>query len=69
MKDTSIRFAGVNWASAAHAICLVDAGGTIVERFEVAHSARGLDELCRRLVRARVDRVAIERPTGRWSMP
>ena len=64
MKDTSIRFGGVDWASAAHAICVVDAEGTIVERFEVAHSARGLGELCRRLVRARVDRVAIERPDG-----
>ena len=64
MKDTTIRFAGVDWASAAHAVCVVDAEGTIVERFAVAHSARGPGELCRRLVRARVDRVAIERPDG-----
>jgi transposase len=64
MKDTTTCFAGVDWASATHAICVVDAEGTIVERFEVAHSARGLGELCRRLVRARVDRVAIARPDG-----
>jgi transposase len=64
MKDTTPRFAGVDWASAAHAVCVVDADGARVESFEVAHSARGLGELCRRLVRARVGRVAIERPDG-----
>ena len=47
MKDTTVRYAGVDWASTAHAICVVDAEGRIAERFEAAHSARGLDELCR----------------------
>jgi transposase len=64
MKDTTMRFAGVDWASAAHAVCVVDQDGQVAERFEVAHSARGLGELCRRLGRAGVARVAIERPDG-----
>ena len=64
MKDTAVRFAGVDWASAAHAICIVDGGGQIVERFEIAHSASDLAALCRRLRRAGVVRVAIERPDG-----
>jgi hypothetical protein len=42
MKDTTMRFAGVDWASAAHAVCVVDQDGQVAERFEVAHSAGGL---------------------------
>ena len=64
MKDTTVRFAGVDWASAAHAVCVVDEGGQIIERFEIAHSAQDLAVLCRRLHRAAVARVAIERPDG-----
>ena len=64
MKDTSIRYAGVDWASAAHAVCVVDEGGQIIERFEVAHRAADLAALCRRLHRAGVVRVGIERPDG-----
>lgn len=64
MKDTSIHYAGVDWASQAHAVCIVDHEGTILERFEVAHRAADLAGLCRRLHRAGVVRVAIERPDG-----
>jgi transposase len=64
MEDTTVRFAGVDWASAEHTICVVDEAGCIVDRFEVAHRAGALAAMCRRLVRARVGRVAIERPDG-----
>lgn len=64
MKDTTVRFAGVDWASASHAICIVGEGAEVVERFEVAHRAGDLTQMCRRLVRAGVGRVAIERPDG-----
>lgn len=64
MEDTTVRFAGVDWASAAHAVCIVDHNGQVVERFEVAHSASDLAKLCRRLGHAGVERVAIERPDG-----
>jgi len=56
--------AGLDWASEAHAICIVDAHGTIRESFSVAHDAKGLAELVRRLRRYPELRLAIERPDG-----
>jgi transposase len=64
MKDTTVRYAGVDWATQAHAVCVVDTDGRIAERFEIAHSAADLAVLCARLHRAGVGRVAIERPDG-----
>ena len=58
------RFAGVDWATDAHAVCVVDDRGAVVAEFDVAHSAFGLAGLRRRLVEASVRRVAIERPDG-----
>jgi transposase len=58
-------FIGVDWASATHAVCVVDAAGCVLERFEVAHDRDGLGELRRRLARRGEPlRIAIERPTG-----
>ena len=34
--------AGINWASADHVVCIVDAAGAVVSRFTVAHTAAGL---------------------------
>lgn len=62
--DSPTRYAGVDWASRAHAICVVDEHGTALDRFEVEHSEPGLRALGRRLARAGVARVAIERPDG-----
>ena len=58
-------FAGLDWAVHTHAVCVIDAAGNILERFEIAHDRDGLAELLRRLSRfgARV-RIAIERPSG-----
>ena len=58
-------FAGLDWAVHTHAVCLIDAAGKALERFEVAHDREGLAELMRRLGRfgARL-RIAIERPSG-----
>lgn len=56
--------AGLDWASAAHAICIVEARGPICESFSVAHSREGLAELVRRLRRYPDIAVAIERPDG-----
>jgi transposase len=64
MEDTTTRFAGVDWASAEHAVCVVDDGGAVIERFTVAHRAGELAAMCRRLCRHGVGRVAIERPDG-----
>jgi transposase len=42
--------AGIDWASADHAVCIVDAAGAVVSRFSVAHTAEGLKALVQRLV-------------------
>jgi transposase len=58
-------FVGLDWAVHSHAVCLIDAAGAVLERFEVAHDRDGLAELMRRLARwGRRLRVAIERPSG-----
>lgn len=58
------RFAGLDWASRIHAVCVIDAHGSVVLNFEANHDAAGLAELCRRLKAAHVIAVAIERPSG-----
>jgi transposase len=58
------RFAGVDWASEEHAICVVDEQGRIVEGRRYRHDEPGIRALCARLVRLHVARVAIERPDG-----
>lgn len=64
MNDPTIGYAGVDWATDAHAVCVVDGGGRVIIEFDVAHTADGLTELCRRVERAGARRVAIERPDG-----
>jgi transposase len=56
--------AGIDWAKDDHAIAVVDASGTVVDRFAVDHTGAGLDRLVRRLARAKAGEVAIERPDG-----
>ena len=60
--DGTRRFAGIDWAKARHAVCVVDGRGRAVARFEVEHTEAGLRELVRRLTG--VEGVAIERPDG-----
>jgi transposase len=61
-------FAGLDWASRDHAVCVLDASGAVRDRFEVTHDAAGLRELVARLRRSastpRQLPVAIERPSG-----
>lgn len=64
MQDPTRRFGGVDWATDTHATAIVDQVGTVIDEFEIDHDAAGLEELCRRLVKAGVGRVAIERPDG-----
>jgi hypothetical protein len=56
--------AGIDWASADHAVCVVDAAGEVVTRFGVEHTAEGLRDLVRRLARAGACEAAIERGDG-----
>jgi hypothetical protein len=60
MDDRAESFGGVDWASEAHAACVVGPGGEVAEEFSVDHTAKGLDALARRFLKAGVRRVAIE---------
>lgn len=62
--DRIARYAGVDWASRSHAVCVIDDRGAVVERFEIEHTEQGLRILGRQLLKLQVDRVAIERPDG-----
>ena len=64
MHDPTNRLGGVDWGMDNHAVAIVDSLGALIDEFDVAHSAAGLNELCGRLLKAQVCRVAIERPDG-----
>jgi transposase len=60
-------FAGLDWGSAGHAICVLDERAVVVARLEVRHDAAGLADLRARLKRLAAPAdlpVAIERPSG-----
>jgi transposase len=64
----ALFFTGIDWAAETHAVCVMDAGGTIVAGFTIEHSADGIAALVRRLARygePGAMPVAIERPNGR----
>ena len=51
MSDPGTRlFVGVDWATEAHQVCLLDPGGKVVEERSVVHSGTGLGELVERLL-------------------
>jgi transposase len=60
-------FVGIDWASQAHAVCVIDTTGRRCWQGPVAHTADGLTELLghlRRFRRRGAVRVALERPSG-----
>ena len=57
-------YAGVDWASEEHAVCVVDEDGRRILERTVVHDEAGLRELCRALTERGVWRVALERPDG-----
>jgi transposase len=60
----STFFAGLDWASRTHSICILDERGAVCEQFDVPHDAAGLAQLQRRLTHYGRPPVAIERPSG-----
>lgn len=58
------KFAGIDWASVEHALCVVDEQGRRLRERLVAHDEAGIGALCRELVELGVARVVIERPDG-----
>ena len=67
-EETISWFAGVDWGSERHQVCLLDARGTTVGEREFAHSGEGLAELGNWLLSmasgASTVAVAIEVPHG-----
>lgn len=57
-------FAGIDWASEEHALCVVDKDGLKLEGEFFAHDEAGIKELAARMRALGVVRVAIERPDG-----
>src|SRR5437773_7912989 len=58
---------GLDWASQAHAVCVLDATGQVCWQGSVEHSADGLAELLRQLARSRPPAsipIALEPPSG-----
>jgi transposase len=47
------RFAGIDWATKAHAVCVVEADGAIRARFDVPSTGKSFDGLVKRLVKPR----------------
>jgi transposase len=64
LSVTDVRVAGVDWAKADHAACVVDAAGEPVERLVVSHTKAGIDRVVAAFRRLGVVEVGIERPDG-----
>lgn len=60
----STVFAGLDWASRTHAVCVIDEHANVCKQWEVTHDADGLRGLLRDLRALHVVRIAIERPSG-----
>jgi len=57
-------FAGLDWASRNHAVCIINRRGAVCEQLAVTHDAAGLAQLQRRLIHYGRPPIAIERPSG-----
>ena len=57
-------FAGIDWASKTHMICVVDQDGKITQRFEIPNTGKTFTGLVKRLTKLGVEGVAIERCDG-----
>jgi transposase len=60
-------YVGIDWASRAHELCVVDEQGAVVEQFGFAHTERGISDALDRLAKLGASTelpVAIERPDG-----
>jgi transposase len=57
-------FAGIDWASRAHSVCVLDAAGRVGLRLDLPHDKEGIQRLIRQLKSFRGIAVAIERPSG-----
>ncbi len=57
-------FAGIDWASESHAVCVLDAAGRVELRLDIPHNKEGIERLIRQLKSFAGVAIAIERPSG-----
>jgi transposase len=57
-------FAGIDWASQSHSVCVLDAAGRVELRLDLPHNREGIERLIRQLKSYKGIAVAIERPSG-----
>jgi transposase len=57
-------YAGIDWASRKHALCVVGAGGEVLAERFVTHDEKGIRGMTALMLERGVGRVAIERPDG-----
>ncbi|MCA4761697.1 IS110 family transposase [Mycobacterium avium subsp. hominissuis] len=65
---TGIIYVGLDWAAAAHAVCVLSAVGKVLAQFMIDHTAEGIAMLIRRLAKygdPTQIHIGIERPNGR----
>lgn len=58
------KYAGIDWASKTHALCVVDDQGAITVRFEIPNTGKTFNGLVKRLTKLGVEGIAIERCDG-----
>jgi transposase len=63
-QPATLHYAGIDWATRTHAVCVVDQTGAIRARFEVPNTGKSFAGLIKRLGKLGVAGVAIERPDG-----
>jgi transposase len=67
-ETPGVVYVGLDWAAAAHAVCVLSAVGNILAQFMIDHAADGIAALIRKLAKfgdpADVQ-IGIERPNGR----
>ena len=57
-------FAGIDWASQSHSVCVLDAAGSVELRLDLPHNKEGIERLIRQLKSFAGIVIAIERPSG-----
>ena len=60
-------FAGIDWASKTHAVCVVDGRGEIRARFEIANTGKTFTGLVKRLTKWASTVWRSNAVTARWS--
>jgi transposase len=61
----SCVFVGLDWAYRSHAVCVIDAQGSVLKHLTISHDRQGLSELQHALAAfGKALPVAIERPSG-----